>query len=127
MNVGDVVIYTEGGKDYSALVMGERFIPGHDGQAGEPTLTLAFVRDQPNAFGAPKALFGTGQTNELLQIRLDVAHQTHSYTADQVEQLKKIQYDGGRWREVGPSAADLDAVAAESKAAEETKGDTDAA
>lgn len=113
----DVVIYSEGGKDYNALVLGERagnftyrdggaLISGtHHGKSGEPLLTLVFTKERTDAAGIPLPLHGTGQTSELVQVRLDVAHESHEYTPAQQRHLEKKSYDGGRWREVSSSPA----------------------
>lgn len=105
MKVGDRVIYIEGkdktGADveYNALVLGERHIADHLGENDEPLLTLVFAKERTDAYGVPLPLHGTGQTSELLQTRLDVAHESHEYDAEQKSKYGKQSYDGGRWRE----------------------------
>ncbi len=110
MKVGELVIYTEGTDKktgeplvFNALVLGERFTSEHTGKDGEPLLTLAFAKERTDAAGIPLPVHGTGQTSELVQIRLDVVHESHEYTEPQKRYYGKPRYDGGRWREV-PSA-----------------------
>ena len=118
MKVGELVIYTEGtDKDgrpveFNALVLGERHVADHRGADNEPLLTLAFAKERTDPFGTPLPLHGTGQQSDLIQIRLDVAHESHEYDADQKAKYGRQAYDGGRWREFGP------AVAVESEAKE---------
>jgi hypothetical protein len=109
---GDVVIYSEGGKEYNALVKGERagnftyrdggaaITADHKGKNGEPLLTLVFVKQRLDVHGQPLPLHGTGQSSELTQERVDVAHESHEYTTAQQKHLEKKSYDGGRWREI---------------------------
>jgi hypothetical protein len=111
MNVGELVVYTEGvdpktGKplEYNALVLGERHIADHLGSDDEPLLTLVFAKARVDAFGNPLPVHGTGQTSELIQTRLDVAHDSHEYDAEQRAKYGKSAYDGGRWREVTPAS-----------------------
>ena len=89
MKFNDPIIYTESGKDYNALVLGERVGRDLAGTNGEPLITLQFGRQRLDQADNPLPLHGTGQTSELIQVRLDVAHT--SLTA---------AYDGGRWKEV---------------------------
>lgn len=107
MKVGALVIYTEGvdrktGEpiEFNALILGERVVAGHEGEDGEPLLTLCFAKERTDAAGIPLPVHGTGQTSELIQVRLDVAHESHEYTPEQQQAYGKKQYDGGRWREV---------------------------
>ncbi len=107
MKVGELVIYIEGTdqrtgqpREYNALVLGERYISEHTGEDGEPLLTLAFAKERTDAAGIPLPVHGTGQTGELVQIRLDVAHESHEYTEEQQRFYGKIAYDGGRWKEL---------------------------
>lgn len=108
MKVGALVIYTEGvdrktGEpiEFNALILGERVVAGHEGEDGEPLLTLCFAKERTDAAGIPLPVHGTGQTSELIQVRLDVAHESHEYSKEQQSFYGKKQYDGGRWREVG--------------------------
>lgn len=111
MKVGTVVIYTEGVDqktkqpiEFNALVLGERFIEHHLGEDDEPLLTLAFAKERTDAAGVPLPVHGTGQTSELVQIRLDVVHESHEYSEEKQREYGKKQYDGGRWREVAARA-----------------------
>lgn len=97
MKVGELVIYTEGGKDFNALVLGERHIADHMGKQDEPLLSLAFVRERLDSFGNSLPLHGTGQQSELVQFRLDVAHVSHEYDEEQQKKYSRKSYDGGRW------------------------------
>lgn len=120
MNVGEVVLYSEGGKDFNALVLGERqisetipdehgnkYAASHAGKNGEALVTLCFAKERLDHAGAPlPSGHGTGQTTELVQYRLDVAHESLEYTADQKRYYGKSAYDGGRWRFVPKPAAD---------------------
>jgi hypothetical protein len=104
MKVGELVIYTEGQDksgqpiEFNALVLGERLVNDHLGDDGEQLLTLAFAKERTDAFGVPLPVHGTGQTSELLQVRLDVVHESHEYTEAQQRFYGKKQYDGGRWK-----------------------------
>ena len=112
MKFGDVVIYSEGGEEYNAIVLGEReghfqyrdggalVSADHKGKNGEPLLTLVFAKQRLDAAKQPLPIHGTGHTESLAQFRLDVAHESHEYTDKQKKQLEKTAYDGGRWREV---------------------------
>jgi hypothetical protein len=111
MKVGDLVIYSEGGKDFNALVLGEREIADHLGKDDEPLVTLIFAKERVDSFGTPLPLHGTGQQSELVQFRLDVAHASHSYSDEQKKKYSKQAYDGGRWKEV-PKPADKPVVTA---------------
>jgi hypothetical protein len=118
MKFGDVVIYSEGGEEYNAIVLGEReghfqyrdggalVSADHKGKNGEPLLTLVFAKQRLDAAKQPLPIHGTGQTESLAQFRLDVAHESHEYTDKQKKQLEKTAYDGGRWREVPPQKPD---------------------
>jgi hypothetical protein len=86
MKFNDVVIYSESGKDYNALILGEREGRDNSGSSGEPLLTLQFGKERLDGAGNPLPVHGTGQTPELVKIRLDVAH---------ISAPK--EYDGGRW------------------------------
>lgn len=108
MKVGELVLYTEGvdrktGEpiEFNALVLGERTVADHSGADDEPLLTLCFAKERTDAAGIPLPVHGTGQTSELVQIRLDVAHESHEYSEEKQRFYGKKQYDGGRWREVG--------------------------
>jgi len=103
MNVGELVIYSESGQDYNALVLGERNFPAHAGKNGEPLLTLAFAKERTDAHGVPLPLHGTGHMLELVQIRLDVAHESHEYDEEQQRKFERKAYDGGRWRAFSPA------------------------
>lgn len=97
MKVGDRVIYEEGGKQFNALVIGERTIADHLGADDEPLLSLIFAKERLDSFGNPLPLHGTGQQSELVQFRVDVAHLSHEYNEDQQRKYSRKSYDGGRW------------------------------
>jgi hypothetical protein len=117
MKAGELVIYREGSDkegnplEYKALVLGARDgsysysedgatkSADHKGENGEPLLSLVFVKERLDAYGNPLPVHGTGQTSELIQVRLDVAHESHEYDEHQQRHFGKKQYDGGRWRE----------------------------
>ena len=105
MKVGELVIYTEGQDksgqpiEFNALVLGERLVNDHLGADGEQLLTLCFAKERVDSAGVPLPVHGTGQTSELVQIRLDVVHESHEYTEAQQRFYGKKQYDGGRWKE----------------------------
>jgi hypothetical protein len=108
MKVGELVTYTEGTDpktqeplEFNALVLGERFTPDHLGADGEALLTLCFAKERRDAFGVAMPIHGTGQTSDLIQVRLDVAHQSHVYNTTQRAKYERATYDGGRWREHG--------------------------
>lgn len=104
MKVGELVVYIEGGQEFNALVLGERSIADHLGKDDEPLLTLVFAKERTDAAGIPLPLHGTGQTNELVQVRLDVAHASHEYSDPQKKKYEKQSYDGGRWKEAATSS-----------------------
>ena len=116
MKTGELVLYTEGtdkdGKpiEFNALVLGERHIADHLGDNDEPLLTLVFAKERLDPFGNPLPVHGTGQTSELIQVRLDVAHESHEYSDEQKAKYARQAYDGGRWREF----AAVESAAAES-------------
>ena len=97
IEVGSVVKYREGETVVSALVLGKRNVADHAGENGEPLLTLCFAKERKDAFGNPLPLHGTGQQSELIQIRTDVAHESHEYDEDQQAKYGRKAYDGGRW------------------------------
>lgn len=112
MRAGDLIVYIEGTDpktgqpfEYNALVLGDRHVADHGGAADEPVVTLAFVKERLDQFGNPLPLHGTGQTSELIQVRLDVAHVSHAYTDDQKAKYERSAYDGGRWREFADEGA----------------------
>jgi hypothetical protein len=113
MRIGERVIYTEGTDpktkqpfEYEALVLGERNIADHLGEDDEPLLTLVFVKERLDPHGVPIPLHGTGMQERLIQTRLDVAHESHSYTKEQQKKYEKTAYEGGRWRETVNSSND---------------------
>jgi hypothetical protein len=119
MKVGELVTYSESGKEYNALVLGERNFADHAGKDGEPLLTLVFAKARLDPHGVPLPLHGTGQTNELVQVRLDVAHESHEYTEKQQRAFGKKQYDGGRWKEAA-SEYGFDALSSKLSSREST-------
>jgi hypothetical protein len=118
MKVGDLVIYSEGGVEYNALVLGERVIEqalndsngkpytsSISGKGGEPLLSLAFAKEQRDAAGIPLSLHGTGHQEKLVQVRLDVAHVSQAYDDAQKAFYRQSAYPGGRWKTSVKSAA----------------------
>jgi hypothetical protein len=118
MKTGEVVIYTEGTdpetklpRQFNALVLGERNVSEqwrdagallkheHRGANGEPLLTLVFIKERKDSFGNPLPLHGTGMQGELIQTRVDVAHESHEYSDAEQKHFGKTRYDGGRWKE----------------------------
>lgn len=112
LKTNDVVRFFESAdtEGVNALVLGQREIADHSGENGEPLLTVAFARDQEHPItGAPLELHGTGQQEQLVQIRQDVAHVSHAYSDEQQQKYGKKQYEGGRWRLLSDDEA-LEAV-----------------
>jgi hypothetical protein len=107
MQFGDPVIYVEGGKQYLALVVGQRSLEHHEGENGEPLLNLAFVKEVLDGAGNVRNVTGTVRENELVQFRHDVAHDSHAFSDEAREALTKSghmypggEIPGGRWREI---------------------------
>jgi hypothetical protein len=93
---GEVVIYSEGAKEFLAIVFEERIEPDHQGADGEPCLHLVyFDPDTPVVFGKIRA-------QDKIQMRFDVVHESHSYSEDYLRIHGPQAHAGqGRWREIG--------------------------
>lgn len=102
MNIGDTVLYTEGGKEFVATILEFRFLDGHTGKNDEPLVHLGFftevMKPGPDGKLARVKLAGTHQQYDQCQIRLDVAHTSHEFLGKDGKP-KLIQYPGGRWKE----------------------------
>lgn len=99
MNFGDRVIFTEGGVDYQAIVLRQRYLDDHLGANDEPLLDLGFFKPvmKPGPDGIPviKDVVGTEAQSELVQFRIDVAHETHEFS-DAEKRKYHLQYNGVR-------------------------------
>lgn len=104
MNLLDQVTYSENGKDYLATVLGIRELDHHHGKSGEPLLHLGFFKPVLDENGEPKKLVGTSDAHQLVQFRVDVAHDSHEF--DDIAQRKGFKgvYPGGRWKEIAAAA-----------------------
>jgi len=107
MKFGDPVVYSEGGKDYLALVVASRSLKHYHGKNDEPLLNLIFVKDVTDGTGNVRKVSGTVREAELVQFRHDVAHESHEFSKEASEELSKNgtlppggAVPGGRWREV---------------------------
>lgn len=103
MNIGDSVIFTEQGREFNATVLKVRHLDDHFGSNEEPLLHLGFflIPERPGPDGIPRPvdLVGTHQQYDVVQFRLDVAHESHSWSEKQQVKYSKREYPGGRWRE----------------------------
>lgn len=101
MQINDTVIYTEQGKEYTATVLEIRNLDHHLGENDEPLLHLGFFAPlyKPGADGTLKrvSVVGTHEQNALVQFRLDVAHESHSFSAEANKEGLTGVYPGGRW------------------------------
>jgi hypothetical protein len=104
MKFGDAVLYQEGGKKYTALVLGARELQDHVGKAGEPLLNLVFAKEVLDMQKRPQDLSGTGSWGKLMQLRIDVAHISHKYS-DEAKVKYGNEYMGGRWSVIGAAPA----------------------
>lgn len=102
MSVGDLVKYTESGKEYNALVLGERVLSytyrdaENNVQTGQhQTIDLVFARERTDAYNVPIRQHVEANA----QVRLDVVHESHAYNEDEQKHFGKSSYDGGRWKE----------------------------
>jgi hypothetical protein len=104
MKFGDVVLYEEMNKLYTATVLGVRVLDDHSGEDDESLLHLGFFKEVtqpgPNGIPVPKTVIGTSAQDGLVQFRLDVAHESHTYTAAQQLKYGVAVYPGGRWQEI---------------------------
>lgn len=106
MKFGDRVLYSEAGKTWTVTVVGIHEADGHFGANGEPLLDLAWFAPVLDVRGNEVRVVGTGQQNELVQWRHDVAHVSHAFEAAFFERSKQTpitNYPGGRWMEVSPN------------------------
>jgi hypothetical protein len=107
MTFGDVVIFTEGGKTYNALVLSERVLEHHLGEDDQPMLNLVFIQEKLDGQGKPVAMIGTGLVSELMQFRYDVVHDSHAFSDQAKKDLAEKGHlppagvmPGGRWKSV---------------------------
>lgn len=133
-NLPEVVKYTEFGKEHLAFPIASRDMEHHLGDNSEPLLSLVFVK-QPalnecarchfpeHAHGKPVAPEAKAvpcdtfvppprstvlQPSDFVQIVHDVAHESHGFTDEQIQERRKAglsdypgnQIPGGRWREL---------------------------
>lgn len=115
MKFGSPVIYLEGGKEYVALVVGERSLKHHHGANNEPLLNLIFVKEVRDGAGEVRKVTGTVREGELVQSRHDIAHKSHSFSEEAAREMTDNgsmypggSIPGGRWREVDDRSADID-------------------
>ena len=103
MKFGDVIVYTENEVEYNATVLSSRILDGHGGTNDEPLLDIGFFKQvlKPGADGKPvvQAVSGTGDVLSLVQIRHDVAHESHQYSKEDQKRYSAKVFAGGRWRE----------------------------
>jgi hypothetical protein len=77
---GDLVLYSQGGKTYNALVLAASFLtPTHLGKAGEPTLHLAVLFEDP-----PGMRVQLGSIPEPTIVH-DVVHASHEFDSAYME------------------------------------------
>lgn len=132
-NLPEVVIYTEFGIEHKALVIGSRELEHHTGENDEQLLNLVIVKplvtDACANCGNRRVFHGKPapahlrvcaefvepepQTsidlNTLVHIQTDVAHESHTFSAEQIAELANKgltaypggQLPGGRWRRLG--------------------------
>jgi hypothetical protein len=122
---GDVVLYTQGGQTFNALVLAAHSLnASHLGEKAEPTLHLAVLFDEPK-----------GKTPQLGSIPEptivhDVVHASHKFSADYLNShgLRKVvegdphkvaaeaeirnRRGAGEWREAVVVSAELPAAEA---------------
>jgi hypothetical protein len=87
---GDVVLYSQGGKTYFALVLAAHYLnDSHLGKRGEPQLHLSVLFDDP-----PKKEFPIGRIPEPTTVH-DVVHASHQFSGDYMEKhgLKRFEKD----------------------------------
>jgi hypothetical protein len=97
MKFGDQVIFTENGIEYPATVLSSRILDFHTGSNDEPLIALGFFKEI-------QGIIGTARESELVNIRHDVAHESHEFNDAANAVGLKGTYAGGRWREVSPVA-----------------------
>src|SRR5579859_5220449 len=120
MKFGDPVIYTENGVEYNAVFFSSRQVDDHEGSNNEPLINLGFFKEvkAPDSTGklVPKNVVGTQAQTDLVQFRIDVAHESHEFSPEAKKRLHLqysgsvipqkdgtikhvVSYPGGRWRE----------------------------
>lgn len=103
MKFGDSVNFIENGVEVTAIVLGSRTLDDHSGANGEELLHLGFFQEVlapgPGNKRVVKNVLGTQAQHELVQFRLDVAHDSHEFSDEAKKQLGKPIYPGGRWKE----------------------------
>jgi hypothetical protein len=97
MKFGDQVIFTENGIEYPATVLSSRILDFHTGSNDEPLIALGFFKEI-------QGIIGTARELELVNIRHDVAHESHEFNDAANAAGLKGTFAGGRWREVSPVA-----------------------
>ena len=131
MKINSTVLYTENGQDYVATVLEIRKLEHHSGKSGEPLLHLGFfkqvmIKDFSGQL-VRKSVIGTQAQNDLVQFRLDVAHESHEFGSAANKVGLKGVYPGGRWKfaeEVSPATRDeADSLVAQKP--ELTSGETE--
>ncbi len=111
----EIVKFTEFGREHFALPIGARSLEHHDGANEEPMLSLVIVSPVLDP-SDPKhertlSLAGTSRENDLVRIVHDVAHDSHEFTASQLDAIQKSgvtisqvypggKIVGGRWSEL---------------------------
>ena len=100
MKFGDQVLFlAEDGTEFPATVLNARVLDDHVGADGQPLLDLGYFKQVLDGQGNPKNVIGTSAQLELVQIKHDVAHESHTFA-----EKNKDRYPGGRWTEM-PSAS----------------------
>lgn len=110
-NLPEVVKYTEFGKEHFALVIGSRELEHHTGANDEPMLSLVIVKPvlDPTDHKTVLNIAGTSREGDLVTIVHDVAHESHAFSAEQLDAMHKTgitvsqvypgnSIPGGRWR-----------------------------
>lgn len=118
------VTFTEGGKEYTAIVLSARSLDEITGPDGDSLVHLAFFKPPvgygPDGSEVEKDVVGTGDVLNLVQIRYDVAAESQDFskmelTKDQLQNLAltyggvkvrdkdgnetfRVTYPGGRWK-----------------------------
>jgi hypothetical protein len=118
MQINDNVLYTENGVGYVATVLEIREFDHHMGENGEPLLHLGFFKPvmKADATGkmVRKAIVGTHEQFDLVQFRLDVVHDSHSFGEEAQKKGFSGVYPGGRWQyitfEAAPPVVDQESI-----------------
>lgn len=132
-NLPEVVKYIEFGKEHMAFPIASRDLEHHTGENNEPLLSLVFVKPVLDPLDPEKKktlnLAGTVNESQLVQIRHDVAHESHAFTPEQIQARRDAgfstypgnQIPGGRWRELSSDELDDLAANAESREADHAR------